>query len=285
MRSIFGHMFQFQRKKLENQVMENLPFLRKRVLFWRRYLRNLHENAWNKFALTLASMKGVIKMHPPNQHGFYRYCIDGNVLVERMTLRAYVQELGVQAMSARAVRVCHDRPRKRNSEDQEFSICGYKSPIYFGEGGEFLRHCYFEYFGGDREYGLKDVWSVNTDHGSIPDDLGWDGGAVTIDGCHPVYFQDKTTEDHQKKHQMNDGSRIMNFVGSAAMHSIAVESIDAERARFILWTTAAGLDRTLLERLHGKVEVVACKSITRKVDGNKEFWNMVAEKLSGRARQ
>lgn len=216
-----------------------------------------------------------------NRHGFYRYCLDANALVEGMTLRTYVRELGSQAMSDEATAACRDSVGRRHISDTQFKERGYKSPTYFGEGGEFLRHCYFEFFG--YEYGVKEVWSINADRGAIREDLGWDGGATTLAGDHPVYFQDKTTENHDKEHMMNDGSRIMNFVGSAAMHAIAVESIDAERARFILWTTASGLDRSLLERLHGQVEVVACKSITEKIDGNTTFWNIVSEKLAKEA--
>lgn len=217
-------------------------------------------------------------MQPPNKHGFRKYCLDSDALVEGQTLRTYVRELGAQARLDEAAEVCHDRIHGKHASDREYSEQKYKSPIYFGEGGEFLRHCYFDFFG--YEYDLKEVWSVNADDGAIPKDLGWDGGAVTTDGRHPVYFQDKTTEVHDKDYKMNDGSRVMNFAGSAAMHAIANENVDAERARFILWTTANGLDRSLLDRLHGKVEVVACESIAERVDGCESFWIKVARELS-----
>lgn len=211
-----------------------------------------------------------------HDHRFPQYCLDGNALVERKTLRTYVKTLGQQAMTAEAAEAYSEKPREKYRSDKEYGKRGYLSPSYFGEGGEFLRHCYFEFFG--RKHRLENVWSLNKGHGAVPVDMGWDGGATCTDSGAPVYIQDKTTEKHGNFHEMNDGSRIMNFAGSAAMHAIA--SGHGNDARFVVWTTAKGLHPTLEARMHGRVEVVACQAIGGSVDGNTDFWDMVSGKLA-----
>lgn len=108
-------------------------------------------------------------------------------------------------------------------------------------------------------------------------DLGWDGGATCADSGDPVYIQDRTTEKHGSFHEMNDGSLLMNFVGSAAMHAVA--SGHGNDARFVVWTTAKVLHPTLKARMHGRIEVVACHAIGGSVDGSTDFWGMASRKL------
>ena len=222
----------------------------------------------------------------PNQHRFRKYCIDGSQLVAGKTLRYYVKELAKQAKTQQSVEIYGGTNREKYLSDPEYRKNSYLSPIYFGEGGEFLRHCYFEFFG--HKYNLEAVWSLNTDHGAIADDLGWDGGAVSIVSSvdatgvetnkgAPVYFQDKTTERFGHLHSINDGSRLMNFFGSAALHAIA--SGQAEISRFIVWTSGKGLNKALYTRTHGRVEVVGNDRISEDTDGNTTFWNYVAGKF------
>lgn len=218
---------------------------------------------------------------PSNDHRFPDRCLDGGALVVRKTLRTFVKALGEQAKTQAAADAYSEPPRAKYRKDRSHGKQGLLSPTYFGEGGEFLRHCYFEFFG--RSHNLEGVWSLNASHGSIPEDLGWDGGAVSIGRGDPIYIQDKTTGKHASRHEMNDGSRVMNFVGSAAMHAIASErdgnGTVATNARFILWTTAKGVHRTLERRMHGMVEVVGCERISRDVDGVEGFWDFVSGKL------
>lgn len=225
-------------------------------------------------------------MSLPNQHRFRKYCIEGSQLVEGKTLRYYVNELAKQAKTQRSVEIYGHTNKQKYVNDPAYSRNSYLSPVYFGEGGEFLRHCYFEFFG--HKYNLEAVWSVNKDHGAIADYLGWDGGAVsskssvnaigveTSQGA-PVYFQDKTTERFGHLYSMNDGSRLMNFFGSAALHAIATGQ--AEFARFIVWTSGKGMNKVLHRKTHGRVEVVGNDRISEDTDGNTAFWNYVAEKF------
>ena len=202
-------------------------------------------------------------MNPPNEHRFPKYCLDAEGLTKRPFLQVYVEELHRQAKSSEAVAV-YGKVRGTNM-----------ATFYEGEGGEFLRHCYFEAFGHEEPYNLKDIWSLNMSEGLVPDDLGWDGTAVDAATGSPVYIQDKTTVKHETLLTMDSG--LMTFAGSAALH--ARKNGVAETARFLVWTTAAGLDWTLMDRMHEQVEVVAFKEISQRVDGNNEFWRLVADKL------
>ena len=109
-------------------------------------------------------------------------------------------------------------------------------------------------------------------------DLGWDGGARCTGRGDLVYVRGKTTEKHGSFHEMNDASRLMNFVGSATMN--AITSGHGNDAGAVVWTTAKGLHPTLEARMHGRAEVVACHVIGGGVDGNSDFWGMASRKLT-----
>ena len=222
----------------------------------------------------------------PNQHRFRKYCFDGSQLVAGKTLRSYVKALAKQAKTQQSVEIYGNTNRQKYVNDPEYSRNSYLSPAYFGEGGEFLRHCYFEFFG--HKYNLEAVWSVNKDHGALADYLGWDGGAVSSNSSvdangietskgAPVYFQDKITERFGHLHSINDGGSFMNFFGSAALHAMSIGQ--TEFSRFIVWTSGKGMNKTLHRITHGRVEVVGNNRISEDTDGNTAFWNYVAEKF------
>lgn len=226
-------------------------------------------------------------MKKANQHRFRRYCIDGRQLVEGKTLRTFVKSLARQSKSKRSQEIYGDRVREKYALENDYAKRGFRSPIYFGEGGEFLRHCYFEFF--CHKYNLEEVWSLNSDHGPISEDLGWDGGAVSatnrthadsvvVRSGSPIYIQDKVTEHHERLHSLNDGSRLMNFFGSASLHAIATGRGDD--SRFIVWTTGKGIDKALYKRTHGRVEIVGSEAISEDIDGNSVFWKYVSSKFT-----
>ena len=218
-------------------------------------------------------------MMKPNQHRFPRYCIDPDALTKGRTLEAYVHYLGEQANDQRAA---HAYLNDIRGNEISSSLGAYKSPSYFGDGGEFLRHCFFNFFGS--HFYLRDVWSVNGDDGILCRDMGWDGGAVTSKEFNwarsgsPVYIQDKTTHDFEKVYRTNDRSRIMNFVASAAMDAIVQGT--AHEARFILWTTGKGIHSVLDRNTARRIEVVGYDKVTDLVNDHDEFWNSVAVVLS-----
>lgn len=221
-------------------------------------------------------------MSASNRHRFPQHCVDSDALTKGRTIEAYVHALASQADDERA---SHAYLRDiRGTDVSEHRGC-YASPEYFGDGGEFLRHCFFDFFGS--HFCLEDVWSVNADSGILDKDRGWDGGAVTSQSSSkhawagegdPVYIQDKTTEDFSRTYMTNDNSRIMNFVGAAAVDAIVKEH--AQRSRFIVWTTGTGLHPVLDQNIGGRVEVVGYGKITQLANNCEDFWMSVAKALA-----
>ena len=211
-----------------------------------------------------------------NRHRFPRHCVDPDALTRGRTVEAYIHELDKQSATTQAGDAYHEHMRKKiNSEESS-------SSFYFGDGGEFLRHCFLDFFGS--HFSLREVWSVNADDGILDEDIGWDGGATT--SCNhmwaqegdPIYIQDKTTRDFDKFFKINDGSRIMNFVGSAAMDAISHKT--GQKARFILWTTGQGFHHTLERSTAGRVEVISYEKITKLANNCEDFWQSTAEALA-----
>ena len=92
-----------------------------------------------------------------------------------------------------------------------------------------------------------------------------------------LYIQTKGTLNPTKEHMTNDGSRIMNFVGSSL--SEACQSQDAYYMRLILFTLGKGLHFRLDENTGKKIEVVNYSEISRKIDKNPFFWNHIRRRL------
>ena len=226
-------------------------------------------------------------MSAPNRHRFPQHCIDLDALIQGRTLESYLRALANQANDEAATRTYLNGVCGTDVSEHRES---YASPEYFGEGGEFLRHCFFDFFGS--RFCLRDIWSVNARSGVIQRDRGWDGGAVTSKSHRnhdwaskgdPVYIQDKTTRNFSKLYETNDGSRIMNFVGAAAMDAIVQGH--AQKARFILWTTGKGLHYILEQNVGERLEVVGYEAISNLVDYCDDFWKSVAMNASASGEQ
>ena len=215
-------------------------------------------------------------MSASNRHRFSRHCVDPCALTLGRTVEAYIHELDTQSATRQAGDAYYECMRKKKNSEVS------SSSFYFGDGGEFLRHCFLDFFGS--HFSLREVWSVNADDGVLDEDIGWDGGATT--SCDhmwaqeggPVYIQDKTTRDFDKFFKINDGSKIMNFVGSAAMDAISREK--GQQARFILWTTGRGVHHSLERSTAGRVEVIGYERITKLANNCEDFWQSVARALA-----
>ena len=199
-------------------------------------------------------------------HSFPDYCIGKDLLANSQTVAGYLDTLDSQSRNSEA-------KRKYISPAEED-----RSIAYFGAGGEFLAHCYFEYF--YKEYNLHEICSVDG-RGMSKRDKGWDIEAKTLEERKHrkivnakmdslVYIQVKTMTDPKYIHKINDGSRIMNFVGASAMDAISREQ--GHSARFVLWTTGGGIDRILDDNTCKRIEVISRNEIASYIDDNTRFW-------------
>ena len=214
-------------------------------------------------------------------HSFHKYVVDAKALVKTNTLRGFNKELARQSNTDEAVakyQVLNGTPEEDYSQ--------FKSPLYYGGGVEFLAESYFSFFGS--AYNLTDIKSVDDwDHPER--DRGSDHKAVSLkrqkykvpniitEPASPVRIQTKGTLNPMKEHMTNDGSRIMNFVGSAGMEAILTGT--AYQTRLLLFTLGKGLHFVLKENTYNKIEVVNNKAISRKIDNNPFFWNHVRDRL------
>ena len=214
-------------------------------------------------------------------HSFHKYVVDAKALVKTNTLRGFNRELARQSNTDEAVakyQVLNGKPEEDYSQ--------FKSPLYYGGGVEFLAESYFSFFGS--AYNLTDIKSVDDwDHPER--DRGSDHKAVSLkrqkykvpniitEPASPVRIQTKGTLNPLKEHKTNDGSRIMNFVGSALAE--ACKSGSAYQTRLILFTLGKGLHYRLEENTYRKIEVVHNKEIAKKIDNNPFFWNHVRERF------
>ena len=205
------------------------------------------------------------------QHRFQRYCIDPDKLTHGRTLEAFLHVLKNQSNEEIAVQSYGKGKELTDFAEHETT---YRSPLYFGEGGEFLSHCFFEYY--KDKYSIENIVSVNC---NIANDRGWDREAVTTRNFKwatcgsPVYIQDKTTLNSNKIFRMNDGSRIMNFLGAAAMDAITKGK--AQEARFILWTTGKSVHFSVDKVTFDRLEVVNGEMISSLINDNEKFWKFV----------
>ena len=214
-------------------------------------------------------------------HSFYKYVVDAKALVKNSNLKKYNHELARQSNTDEAVKKYQVLT---GASEEDYSQ--FRSPLYYGAGVEFLAESYFSFFGSD--YNLVDITSVD-DWDNKERDRGSDHHAVSqmkkkykkqrviSSAASPIRIQTKGTLNPMKEHTTNDGSRIMNFVGSAGMEAILTGT--AYQTRFILFTLGKGLHYRLEENTYKKIEVVNYKEIARKIDGNPFFWNHVRDRL------
>jgi hypothetical protein len=86
-----------------------------------------------------------------------------------------------------------------------------------------------------------------------------------------VYVQVKTARNPTKEYTPNDGSRLPNF-GLYAM-SEAIISGEANRARYIVFTTGKGLHFSMDKMSRGMFEVVAFSDIKKLMNNDIVFLN------------
>lgn len=214
-------------------------------------------------------------------HSFYNFAVDPEALVKSQTLKGYNKELARQANTEEAVQKYQVLDPK--GVDEDYSGL-FKSPLYYGAGVEFLAHNYFDFF--DSDYNLKEIISMD-DYDNPQRDIGSDihalsqkknkykrQGVITRPGS-PVRIQVKGTLNPTKEHMTNDGSRIMNFVGSSLAEACITQT--AYQMRLILFTLGKGIHYRLVDNTFKKIEVVNNREISNKVDNNPFFWNRVRE--------
>ena len=215
-------------------------------------------------------------------HSFSKYCFDPSPLVEKETLKGFMDALLKQSNKDEALVPYHD---KAPSEDEDLKTI--KAPMYYGAGGELLSECFFEIFGGDfnltgiRSYNSVDVakadGGVDQDALSIKDKTYKERLNTKSRAGSPIYIQVKTTINPTKEFFTNDGSRIMNFYGHA--QGLARAQGASYSARYILFTTGDKLNYVLDNNTFKMIEVINFKKIKSRVDGNRVFWNRMREKF------
>lgn len=164
------------------------------------------------------------------------------------------------------------------------------SPGCFGNIVEFLAEVYFREFGS--LYNLQyDLAAADWDSGRP--DKGIDHYARTatphtinrkkcpiklkaLTGC-PVFIQTKGTLNATKLHMTNDGSRITNFLMAAQAEAMVTGQ--AYTARYILFTTGAGIHYRLDGNSEGVLEIIDNKEIAKHINKNAIFWNKMRTAL------
>lgn len=214
-------------------------------------------------------------------HSFSKFCIDKESLVAKETLKGFIDALYKQSNTDEALIPYHDRA---TTDEYDNAIT---APKYFGAGGEFLSECFFEVYGAD--YNLTGIESyndeeVNRHDGGVDQEARSRKQKIYSKRLNtkampnsPVYIQVKTAINPTKIFTTNDGSRIMNFFGNA--QALARAQGASYNARYILFTTGAGLHWVLEQNTLNLIEVVNYKDIKKRVDGDRVFWNHMREKL------
>ena len=225
------------------------------------------------------------------KHDFFDLCIDSTMFIGTNSLSRYIKVLLKQSNLDAALVPYRENLNTISSDIEAMGITQtvIKAPRYYGSGIEALAETYFEVFGS--KYNLGNYKSADNNKQEIKD-IGIDGFAVTsketkskkksrIKKLHkvsdPVYVQVKGPLNPQKKFTTNDGSRIPNFMMAAQSTAINVGS--AYSARYILFTTGAGLHYELDNNSMNQIEVFDFRTISKDVDGNLIFWNQFYEKI------
>lgn len=221
-------------------------------------------------------------------HIFNKYSVDPTKLLERANLKSYVVRAREIAETPEAIF------QWQVGQYKDYEVEGSWSPKYFGSAIEFLAECYFEYFGalyniqGIRSTDDEDVSVKETDRGvdhfasTMTKKIGVKGhrrdtsGRIAEVGS-PVYIQTKGTLNFRKEFKTNDGARLPNFFMHA--YGEAIRSGAAYQARYILFTTGKSVHDILYENSGHMLEVVNFSEISKKIDGNEDFFNSMRRKL------
>lgn len=221
-------------------------------------------------------------------HKFAITPIDAEKLVNVTTLRGFVKAAHEIAGTSEAIEAFETGNYKEYEDGQKGVLTGW-SPKYFGGAIEFLAETYFQHFGG--AYNLEGIRSTD-DFDSTEVDGGIDHEAKTTKTLNntfftksrrrpqkgsPVYIQTKGTTNFNKTYKTNDGARLPNFFMRG--FSKAIQTGQAYQARYIIFTTGKDIHYLLDNNSGNNVEVVNSKAISKRIDGNQDFFNALRVKL------
>jgi hypothetical protein len=210
------------------------------------------------------------------KHVFTNHCVNLDELLQAADLDQMIKIVDRQGKSELAKMRVDFAKYKDYEKDKS-------SSVYFGMFVEWLAGHFLDYFG--HMYNVEGV-KMHDVEGSSVRDLGVDGVARTMKEAKgnefiktrrkpvqgsPVYIQVKGTHNRSKMFQANDGTRLPNFLTHAQM--LAMKAQKSYQARYILFTTGAGVHYTLNEMSGDLIEVVPYKEIKHRVDNNVVFLN------------
>lgn len=215
------------------------------------------------------------------RHVFVNHCVDFDQLlnpnnwVAGKTLDKFLLVLDKQSKTAEAKLRVDFANAANYSDDQN-------CPAYFGMGVEWLAWHFLNHYG--RNFNIEGVQMTDSE-GSADEDYGVDGvGRSIIDTKtkfrntnrratkgSEVYLQVKGTLNRTKQYKPNDGSRLPNFCTNAM--ATAITSSKAYQARYIVFTTGAGLHFAMDKMCRGLLEVVNYRDIKAHMDTDFVFLN------------
>jgi hypothetical protein len=155
-------------------------------------------------------------------------------------------------------------------------------PTYFGMCVEWLAGHFLNHYG--HLFNIKEV-HMNDCEDNTTEDYGIDGIGVSVKEKmdprtgrkilkgSPVYIQVKGTLNKTKEHKPNDGSRLPNF-GMNAISSAIIEG-KAYQARYIVFTTGAGLHYSLDKMSNNLLEVIGYRKIKALINDDMVFLNIL----------
>ena len=163
-------------------------------------------------------------------------------------------------------------------------------PAYFGSFVEWLVEHFLRKFGHEPKFNITRPLMCAQD-GAQYQDYGVDGHAETLKNLPKtnksrtrdhiagsrVYIQVKGSVSSRKEHQVNDGSRIANFIGNAA--TCAILDKCAYTARFVLVTTASGVNHHVNNMANNLLEVIAFDDLSSRINGDVDFLNQMRREI------
>lgn len=211
-------------------------------------------------------------------HIFTNHCINFEELLNKTTLEEMLEVVVEQAKTDEAKQRM-DLANWMNYKEEDWC------PAYFGMFVEWLAQHWLNYF-GPTDWNIHGV-DMGNSVGNNDEDYGIDGTAYSIkvqrmastgriaQPGSPVFLQVKGSTNKHKKHSPNDGSRLPNFCTNAM--STAIVGGHALQTRYVLFTTAAGISHTMEKMCMRLIEVIAYEDISKKMDNNPVFLNMLRE--------
>jgi len=226
------------------------------------------------------------------KHVFENHCVDFESILKTSDIKQMLKIVQKQSLT--------DEAKKRMGVEEYKTHNKYdvndldkkddpRSPVYFGMFVEWYAQEFLNHFGA--HYNIMNV-NMYDAVGSSNDDYGVDGmglsmsaelksntngPGITHQKGSPVYLQVKGTVNHGKSHAPNDGSRLPNFTTNAM--SSAIKLHQAYQSRYVLFTTAKGIDHHLGNMWNGMVEVIGIGEIVKHTNRNEVFLNILRSRV------